>query len=61
MIPMPGIMASLLGFHLEEMMEQFMVPLDTLEELKEKFGNQIFLQEPGCHIFLDGPAIAYMQ
>ena len=54
-IPMPGIMASLVGFHLEEMMERFMVPL---EELKEKSGNQIFLQDPVCHIFLDAPEVA---
>ena len=54
MIPIPGIMASLLGFHLEEMMERFMVPM---EELMEKSGNQVFLQDPVCHIFLDDPEV----
>ena len=48
-------MASFLGFHLEEIMEQFMAPL---EELKEKSGNQIFLQEIVCHTFLGDPEVA---
>ena len=52
---MPTGMASLVGFHLKEMMEQFMVPL---EELKEKSGNQIFLQDPVCHIFLAAPEVS---
>ena len=52
---MPTGTASLVGFHLEEKMEQFMVPL---EELKEKSGNQIYLQDPVCHIFLDALELA---
>ena len=48
-------MANFLGFHLKETMEQLMAPM---EELEEKSGKQIFLQEKVCHIFLDDPDVA---